>query len=131
MKASLAFKFFDQWTTGKLMNPKVNGFDYLHRAYNPAIRELVAAFLLLKGKTMAQLTRAEIRELAKWIMESSDMAIRGFLNRLGQNTAGEQAIDVLINKINSIKFMPIIMINIDASGTAYKDFTPRSLGPDA
>jgi RHS repeat-associated protein len=88
LQNSDAYKFFSRWRTGPLPNPDANLYDQLHRQYNKEVEKLVEDFLKKVGKgEIKDLSKEEIRQLARQITDSESPGIRTFLQRLGASAA--------------------------------------------
>jgi hypothetical protein len=122
-----AFKFFSRWRTGPLPNPDANLYDQLHRQYNKEAEKLIEDFLKKVGKSeVKDLSKEEIRQLARQITESESPGIRAFLQRLGSSAVS--TLNGLIDSIE-ISIVPLVPKNLiqqilcDSGGCAHSNRT--------
>jgi RHS repeat-associated protein len=108
-KGTDAYKFFRMWNTGKLPDPSVNYYDWLHRMYNEEVNEIVKKFLESKDKSeLGELSKEECKQLARQILNSESPGISKFLTRLDASyTGATAALAALIDGTEVMVVMPI------------------------
>jgi hypothetical protein len=74
--------FFDDATTGPLLDPSSNWFDKEHRAYNDAIEEEFDHFLKTNNIDPAKMTPDQAGEFLDQVFRSGDSRIQGFNMRM-------------------------------------------------
>ena len=65
-------KVFEDTTTGRLDDKKLNVFDQSHRAYNKGVDQLVDQFLAKNGVTEEQMTPDHARQILSEVITSRD-----------------------------------------------------------
>jgi len=107
--ASGAYKFFSKWFTGPLKDKTTNYYDVLHRAYNKAVGDLVQDYLAKAGKeSIKDLSKNEIRQLAREIMKSQSPGIQKFLTRLGSEATG-----ILNSLIDTLDVSVVVTVGLE------------------
>ena len=77
-----ARKVFEETTTGRLEDKRLNVFSSSHRAYNKAVNEEFDRFLTKNNITEEQITPDHARQLLSEIVASRDPRIRNFNMRI-------------------------------------------------
>jgi hypothetical protein len=75
-------EFFDEATTGPLLDPSSNRYDQDHRAYNEAVREEFDRFLKANNIDPAEMTPDQAGEFLDQVFRSGDPRIQGFNMRM-------------------------------------------------
>lgn len=75
-------KVFEETTSGRLDDTRINMFDSSHRAYNKAVNEQFDRFLTKKSISEEQMTPQHAHEFLGEILTSRDPRIRNFNMRI-------------------------------------------------
>ena len=116
------YEFFSKWYTGPLNDNRANYYDRLHRELNAANRRIVQEYLRRINRPIGNLTRQEVKALARRLLNSNDPAVRQFLARLEQmNPGAVGALRSIITNFRGAGFLFIVpgqqaLFNIRACG---------------
>jgi hypothetical protein len=80
-KDNLAYQFFSRWTTGPLAENAANRYDWLHRLYNPQVRQILLDYMRATGKNLNQLDENDLKTIAANVQNAGGSA-QQFLDRL-------------------------------------------------
>jgi hypothetical protein len=79
------YQFSSRWVSGPRVKNWVNRYDWLHRLYNPAVRELITNYAKTAGKSIEDLGPGDAKAIQQEMVEEAkggNLAISNFLDRL-------------------------------------------------